>query len=369
MRTKLLGLALATLAFTACESEESDDGGGAAGGTGGQGSGEAPLQCDSDGYVAFDTANFQNQIARVQAVADMSNAMKTAAAAEPFSASAVHDAFVEARRLYQETASLQDKVKGRVDDHLADKPTVGAEIDATVIEWLEKGAAAQDALEATVARQWVEKSLTGFFFLSVHHEMVAGAAKNWDEAFGYFGAPADNTEGERKGLSSVLTKRDGENGTTLVSEVFNGIVDGSCELAKALDEAGADTVDYAAVPALKAIVEQADLAMQKGLAFSAGHEAFEMVELQQELAADPANAEAQAEMWIKLAELDPYFRPIERLMMAKGGESRTRAEEIRAMLDAAWQGWETRDAAWMPDFDAAGVETRLEAEYGIDVKG
>lgn len=359
-------IALATFSVAACDSESSDD---QTNGAGGEVSGDLPPQCDSDGYQAFDAANYQNQILRIQAVADMTSAMKAAADAEPFSASAVHDAFVEAKRLYVETASLQEKVQGRTDDHLDGPPAVGVELDAQIVSWLDRGAAAQDALAATVSRQWVEKSLAGFFFLSVHHEMMAGARKNWDEAFGYYGAPADNAEGGRTGFSGVATKRDATNGTGLASEIFNGLVDGSCELAKALAETGTETLDLGAAPAVTAMIDATDQAMQRTLAFSAGHEAFEMAEVQQALATDAADTEAQAEMWIKLAEMDPFFQPIERLMRAKGGESKTRADEIRATLDAAWANWETRETGWMVDFDAAGIVTRLEAEFGIDVKG
>lgn len=357
------------LSLAACGGEEGDGGGGAAAGGSGPGTGDQPLQCSGDGYVAFDAANYQNQILRVGAYVEMNEKMKAAASADPFDPDANRAAFEQAKKLYEETASFRDKVKGRVDDHLPDKPNVGAELDARIIEWLDKGAQAQDGLAATIARQWVDKSLAEFFFLSVHHEMVQGATKNWDEAFGYFGAPEDNDEGGRKGLAAIATKRDGTNGTTLELDIYNGLIDGSCELARALAEAGTDKIDYTTVPALKGIVEDTDRAMQEVLAYSAGHEAFEMVELQQELAADPGDPEVQAEMWVKLAELDPYFRPLERLMIARGGDSKTRAEEIRALLDAAWQGWEARDGAWMPGFDAAGIVDRLEAEYGIDVKG
>jgi hypothetical protein len=237
------------------------------------------------------------------------------------------------------------------------------------MEWLAVGEAAEDALTATVARQWVDKPLGHFVFLSVYHEMVAGKTDKWDEAFGYFGAPVDNAEGDRAGLAGVLTKRDGTNGTSLAAQGYNGLLDGSCALAEGLQAADAESLSWADVPQVKTAVEGVDRVIQEALAYSVAHEAFEMAELQETLAATPDDAEAAAEMWIKLAELDPYFRPIEALMTAAGGESATRAAEIRAALDAAWAGWEARDGSWMGLFDADGVVERLELEYSIDVKG
>mgnify|MGYP007096626932 CR=1 FL=1 len=329
---------------------------------------ERPLQCEADTYAAFDAVNYQNQVLRVAAHAEIATAL-SAATAEPFDAATSNAAFAAARATYVDTASLQEKVQGRLDDHLVGQPATGAALDATLMAWFEVGATTDDPLAATVARQWIEKTLIDFFFLSVHHELVDGAASHWDEAFGYLGAPVDNAEGARRGLALVATKRDATNGTALEATLYNGMIDGGCALAEALAAAGTDSVAWDTVPALKVIVDELDLEMQKTLAFSVAHEAFEMAEVQEMLAANPDDADAQAEMWIKLSELDPYFRPIERLMTAKGGASATRAGEIRAMLDIAWGAWEARDSAWMIAVDAAGIVERIEAEYAIDVKG
>ncbi len=348
-------------ALWACDDGADDDGPGTTGG-------ERPLQCEADSYAAFDTANYQNQLLRVGAHGEIAAALSEATS-EPFDPEACKAAFVDAKARYEGTASLREKVQGRLDDHLSEPPAVGAELDETLDHWLEVGATTDDPLEAVVARQWVDKTLVHFFFLSVYHELVQGAPDKWDEAFGYFGAPIDNAESGRKGLAAVATKRDATNGTALAPTIYNALLDGSCALAEALEAAGADGVEWAAVPELKAAVDEIDRAMQHALAFSVGHEAFEMAEIQEALAADPDDAEARAEMWIKLAELDPYFRPLEALMNAAGGDSATRAGEIRAMLDAAWAGWADRDGAWMADIDASGIVERIEAEFGIEVKG
>ncbi len=71
-------------------------------------------------------------------------------------------------------------------------------------------------------------------------------------------------------------------------------------------------------------------------------------------------------MRIKLSELDPYFRPLERLMEHAGGMSASRAQQIRSELDAA--ALDTTDG-WMTTFDPQGLIDSLEAEFGIDIRG
>lgn len=322
--------------------------------------GDAPPQCDTAEYIAFDQANHANQDLRVQAYVDML-ALMNEAKENPALA---NEKFSAAEELYLNTASLADKVQGRTDDHLAEQPNVGADLHATLLAGFDAGKAATTSLEVNLAKQAVDKTMIDFFFLSVHHEMVQGAKKNWDEGYGYFGSGPANAEADLKGFASVAKKRDDANGTSLRATIFNGLIDGSCELAKALEAEKADKIDVTAHDALWTIIEETDLAMQKVLAFSAGHEAFEMVEIQEDLAADPANQELIDEMYVKLAELAPYFRPLERIMNEKGGESATRASDIRAEIDAALSDG---TGAWVATFDAAGVLEALEAEYSIDV--
>jgi len=354
-------IGLAVLAALGCGEDAADAGANPAG--------AAPAACASGEYVPFDAANYDNQRLRLGAYVQMVAGMKGAAVATPFDAATARSAFEEARRLYEETAALREKVRGRGDDHLDGAPAVGVELDRRIVKWLLAGAAADTGLEATVAAQWVDKSLIEFFFLSVHHEMVAGARSNWDEAFGYLGAPEDNDEGGRVGLAGVASKRDAAGGTSLAQAVFAGIVDGRCALGRALTASGSESIDPGADADVSAAIAFVDGALRETLAYSVGHEAFEMAELKAALANAPDDPALHAEMWIKLAELDPYFRPLERLMVAAGGASKTRAEAIRVTLDAAWAGWSDRETAWMADFDAAGVIERVEAELGIDVRG
>ena len=308
-------------------------------------------QCMSAEYIAFDPANYANQTLRVGAYDDMLARMKEAEM-DPTTAAAK---FAEARTLYEETASLRSKVMGRIDPH--NDAAIGAELDAEIIEGLDEGAAATTALEANLARQKVDKTMIHFFYVSVFYEMTVGARKNWDEAFGYYnGGSSTNEEASRKGLASVATKRDGTNNTTLAETIFNAIVDGSCELATALHEQEVEELDYTTVPALKSVVEQADEDMQKVLAYSAGHEAFEMVELQGDL----STVEAMNEMWIKLAELDPYFKGVEPHM------STPKQVAIRAAIDAAWAD---PTGAWMATFPAQMIVEDLAAEFSIDIRG
>jgi hypothetical protein len=326
----------------------------------GEGEGEGPPQCGSVRYVAFDEANYENQQLRVGAHTQMVALMD--AAKEDASKAAAN--FADAEELYTDTASLADKVAGRNDHHLSDTPNVGADMDADIRAALAAGAAATTELEANLAKQVVDKSLTEFFFLSVHYEMVLGARDKWDEAFGYFGATDDNAEGDAQGFAAVAKKRDAGNGTTLREEIFNGLVDGSCELAKILEAEGTESIDVTQHESLWSIVEETDLAMQKVLAYSAGHEAFDMQQLQEDLTAAPGDAALEGSMQVKLAELKHFFLPLERLMTAAGGESDTRATMIRGEIDAAEAA---ADNSWMASFDAAGVEQALEAEYAIDI--
>ncbi|MCK6545916.1 hypothetical protein L6R52_08610 [Myxococcota bacterium] len=321
---------------------------------------DEPRQCGTAEYIAFDAANHTAQDLRIGAFAQMTTLMAESYAGT-FDAATATAKFTAAEALYQDTAELRAKVQGRKDDHFAEQPAIGVELDATIMAGLEQGKTATTALAAKIAKQTVEKTLVHFFFLSVYHELVQGQAAKWDEAYGYWGAPSDNAEAGRKGFASVATKRDADNGTNLAAQIFNGIVDGSCELAKALEAADAETIDWKAVPAVKAIVDDVDLRMQEVLAYSSGHEAVDMLELQSSLS-DPKSVE---DMWVKLAELDPYFRPIEALMTAKGGESAARAARIRARIDAAWAD---PSGAWMSTFEAQAIIDELEAEYGIDIK-
>lgn len=327
--------------------------------------GQRPIQCRSADYVAFDVTNHTNQTLRIQAYVDMVTTMKAAESAEPFDATVAATNFAEAQRLYQETASLQEKVKGRTDDHFDDRPVVGAAIDAAIAAALTQGANATTGLEATLARQTVDKQLVHFFYLSVFHEMQLGQRGKWDEAFGYVGMASDNAESERKALAAVATSRDATNNTDYANRIFNGLIDGACALTEALHSGNVEEVNMQSVPALKAAVDAVDADLQRVFAFSAGHEAFEMAGIRATLLTNPTD-ELKSDMWIKLSELDPYFQPLERLMLRKGGEPEMRAMMIRAAIDAAWA---SSNDDWMTSFEAQAIVQALEAEFNIDIKG
>ena len=330
-------------------------------------------QCSSNTYVSFDSGNHANQEVRLQTHASLGSLMKEAAALHADgNTSGAAQKFSEAKALYTDpvaSAKLQEKVQGRLDEHLAGAPSQGDRLDGTIIAWLDKGAAATNELEATIARQWVDKTLTEFFFLSVHHEILAGTKKNWDEGFGYYGSGVDNAESNLLGLAQTAHKRDATNGTNMEAEIYNGLIDGSCELGTELQASGADALELSSVPALKALVDDIDMNMQLVLAYSAGHEAFEMAEV---LEASPRD---DAELFIKAAELIPFFLPLERIMLERGGESAERAKQIRGYLDAMPVSdpatLDVTDTTWI---DALGdapqnIINALEAEYGIDIKG
>lgn len=316
------------------------------------------LNCSSSAYIAFDSANHANQDIRLATYADMNDLMKAGE-------------FTAARELYQDadaSAKLQEKVQGRKDEHIADAPVQGERMDATILAWLDAGAATDDELVLGVAKQWVDKTLGEFFFLSVHHEILAGARKNWDEALGYFGSSTDNDEGDLIGLASTAAKRDGNNGTTLETDIYNNLILGACELDRALGADGESVGELSDAPDLQAVIDNIDVAMIEVLAYSVGHEAFEMEELAQATEVDAAK------LTIKAAELGAFFIPVERIMVERGGESATRAQTIRTLIDAMAdfdpEAPDFSDDSWMQDMGDAPatiIET-LETEFEIDIK-
>ena len=350
-----LGL-LITLLAAACGDSKS-----------GGNSNEIP-QCEANAYLAFDSANHQSQDIRVATYTQMlslMNAGNTVATAP--------QNFADAKALFLDattSANFREKVQGRTDDHLATQPLQGERLDSTIIAWLDRGAAASSDLEAKIAKQWVDKTFTEFFFLSVYHEMLIGERAHWDEAFGYFGSKSDNNEANLEGLALTLSKRDANNGTNLRAEVFNSIIDGSCELETALRAQGLDTIDVSMVSALNSLIESIDRKLQQALAYSVGHEAFGM-----QAVIDSGTPDDDT-MWIKLSELEPFFVPIERLMLDEGGTSATRATDIRALINMA-NFDQLTDTSWITTWsqeDSNGLTAPeriiqwLENEYGINIQ-
>jgi len=335
-----------------CGSDASDDGADPAVTT------TENLNCTSNEYVAFDSANHANQDIRLATYAEMNDLMKDGD-------------FDAAKALYLDadgSANLQEKVQGRVDEHMAAAPLQGDRMDATVMAWLDVGAASDDELVQGVAKQWVDKTLGEFVYLSVHHETLAGARKNWDEALGYYGSSTDNAEGDLRGLAATAAKRDGNNGTTLETDIFNNLILGACELDGALGAEAESIEDLGSVPELQAVVEDVDTAMLEVLAYSAGHEAIGM---QEKLAAAELDTDG---LIIKAAELAAFFLPLERVMQERGGDSAARAQEIRDAIDSMVEfdpaTPDFGDVTWMDDLGDAPqmIIDNLQVEFDIDIR-
>lgn len=327
----------------------------------------APQCDDPDGYVAFDMTNHESQDQRLSAYAEMLELM-SAAVDEDGGVDA--DKMAEAADIYLDdnaSANLREKVMGRVDQHDEDEPAVGEELDASLLAWLDFAKQADTALAARVARQWLDKTLLDFFFLSVHHELLEGTRETWDEAYGYYGSGPHNEEGERLGLSATATDRDDENGTNLSAEIFNALIDGACELDMALTDADTDQLDLADAEALSAIVQDIDGSLQKVLAYSVGHEAYEVAGLIE------AGADDLDELTVEAAELLAFARPLVRVMRSRGGDSKERAEELQQLLDVVPlsdpETLDLEDTGWIEEVDTDRIIELLEAEYDIEVLG
>lgn len=327
-------------------------------------------QCDMpDGYIAFDSSNHQNQDLRLAAFHEMTALMSAAVDDEGEVDTAK---FTAAKEIYTDetmSADLRTKVSGRIDEHVTGEPSQGDRLDATIIAFLEAGESAATALEAKVAKQWVDKTLQEFFFLSVHHELLAGDRAHWDEAFGYFGSQSDAAEAGLMGLASTASKRDGSNATDLLPETFNALIDGACLLETALTDEDVSELPVADVEGLEAVIEEIDGNVQKVLAYSAGHEAFEMLELIE------GGAEDTDSITVKAAELVPFFIPLERIMLDRGGDSADRAATVRAELDkmptadAQPDTAGLMDTAWIQEVNPQAIIDALDAEFMIEIKG
>lgn len=330
-------------------------------------------QCASSSYVAFDSANHANQDIRLAVHEEIVELLEDAAAdLDSDKASDAADKIAEARDLYEDgslSADFRTKVKSRVDEHLADEPSVGEQLDSTIVAWLDFAANASTALEASVAAEWVDKTIAEFLFLSVHHEMLEGTRENWDEGYGYYGSGPDNREGALLGFAAFALKSDGINGTNLEPTIYNNLIDGSCHIETALSDSGDDTLDMTAHDDLSDIVESIDMDMQRVLALSVGHEAYEMEE---GLEADDPDTDA---IIGETSELIPLFLPLERIMLERGGESAERAELIRELIDQMPlndpENVDLDDTSWIDDLGDAPEQIidALETEYDIEVKG
>lgn len=314
---------------------------------------DKPLQCDTSKYVAFDATNHAAQDQQLLAQKAMLDAMD-GTADDPSTAAA---SFAMAETSYK-SGTFQSDVQAVKETHFDPPRAVGNEIDQTIIRGLMRGKTATTAVEADTSTEIVAKGMMRFFYTAIHQGITAGNAASWDRAQTYFGSTEDLTSAEKTAFAAFAAERDGKNGTNLTALIFNGFLDGSCELAKELKAKNATEVNVADVATLKPIVEKMDADMQKVVAYYVAHEALEMNALKGQVRTNP-DPDLLDEMGVKLYELDLMFLAIEPLM------SMEKSMTIRGIIDGAKNdasgGWKTMIAA-------DTIVSTLEDEYGIDVR-
>jgi len=327
----------------------------------GCGSNEALLEdghnCGATSYTAFDAANHAAQDQRIAAQESMAALADEAAqnlADAPAKFAAIED-------LYLNTADLKLKVEGRADDHYPDDPaaaSVGKQIDQDIMNAIARGKAAQSALEVKIAQHIIDKRLTHFFYLSVYHELIEGTRGTYDEAFGYLGTGPKNDPQGLLSIAKIAAKRDAESGTTLESELFDEIIEGSCALDLRLLKDGVDTIDWKSDADYAHEVEEIDERMGKVLALSVAHEFF-----------TPLSSLDAEEATVLLYEGAYYFAAIEAAMKAMGGAAADDAAEIRKRLDAAMASVDAADPSWQATFDSDFIRDRVAAAFAVTPKG
>jgi hypothetical protein len=325
----------------------------------GQDPGQSALpQCAGTGYHAFDPANHASQDRRVEAFQNI-HVLLDQAQADPATAA---DRFTAAETLYQDSASLKAKVQGRKDDHLASKPETGKTLDQQIAAAFADGRAATTAFGVALARTAVEVPLLQFFYLSVYKELIGGAAKNWDEAFGYFGSGTDAKS--PKAIAMLMVDHDKQYGTKLYDEVVDGLVRGSCLLGQELEAKGVTEIYVETNPELWPLIQGVDRRLQVVLAAAASSAASRIAAVQSAAGGKAATVEQEQAAWLGLSELSHFLDPIERVMLEQGGESKARAEAMRQVLAAA--NYST--SAWLADFNVKIIVDGIEAEFGVTSK-
>lgn len=319
--SKALPVCVAALALGAC----GDDGG-------------TPQAADagaqSTEYEPFSADNFASQLARVAIYEEIVAARKAvgfdAAACGDLSSPAVGTLAEIYTRDDAGGGVLQAKVQGRKDDHQYNlDATIGADMDAVITTAISD--CFTGALAPKLAGQLVDKTLQWFFYASVYHELVlgiAGAEDKWDEAYGYYGL---GTDGDPRGISVTLIKRDDNFGTTLSGTVLGLFIDGHDQIASGVLDTMGQTVDTM------------DKNLLVAFAYSAAREFVEL----------PTDSDPD----VKLAEGIAFFNIIEAQMVDQAPADAT---YIRTQLDAASYATPT-------DIDAAGIASRIESAFGITV--
>jgi hypothetical protein len=312
-------------------------------------------RCTATEYLAFDPNNHAPQDLRLAKIDEML-ALFAEAQTTPADAAVKAAAIIS---LYEGTdAQLASKVAGRKDVHLVgDQAAVGVALDQTIRAAITELQAATTKVQVQIAKQKFEKAgLNRWLYLSIMQELYEPSLKHYDEAFGYLGTGATNAEAARKSFARIATKRDGNNATTLTAELFASLNDGACALEKALDAKAVtsmkkdDDADYAQV------VQQLDDKLQLVVAYSVGHEFFEI-----------KNSGSAA--LVQLYEADGYFQIIEPYLTAAGGAKAQLATDLRTALNAALVKAAADDTSWATDLNSIDPLGKLEAALSIDVKG
>ncbi len=318
----------------------------------------ASQRCQSPAeYLAFDAANHAPQDLR-QTKIDEIVALFDQAAADISKASANA---ATALNIYKDPgANLQAKVQGRLDMRYSPPRAVGAEIDKSITDAIEKMRTATDPHDVRVAKQYIEKAgFQRFLYLSVMEELLKEPSKkHYDEAYGYMGSGQTNAEAGRKGLARLATRRDANNGTTLAAELFALVLDGSCAIETALTSLNKETMAANENAQYAQLTQQLDTKLQLVFAYSVGHEFIDYIK---------AGTDAKT-AHIKLAEADGFLKTLEPSMIAAGGAKASLVTELRAAIDATLAAAKPDSTTWISTFKAQEFLDKLEAAFAIDVK-
>jgi hypothetical protein len=323
--------------------------------------GEVSERCDeaTAEYKAFDVTHHEPQDKRLVAIDEMM-ALFTQAENAPETA-ATQAAAIRAK--YKDpTTAIQAKVLGREDKHFSgDAATVGPALDAIIVRAIDALQAATTKQQVSLAKQSFQKAgMYRFLYLSVMEELYEPSFEHYDEAFGYLGTGASNTEAGRRGLAKLAASRDGDNGTTLNPELFALIKEGSCIIEEALKAKGTDSMEFGADEQYSRFVQRFDARLQSVFAYTMGHELFE-IDL------DKGNPD---KAYLELVETEGIFQTLEPYMKsAPAGSARANlAAKLRTRFDEAIAKAKAGDTTWITGLNATELLTELETAFAIDVK-
>lgn len=314
-------------------------------------------------YLAFDAANHAAQDLRLRYIDEMVKEFDDVAAAFSTSAAAAAADRVAAKYAAAD-ANLKGKVEGRKDLHYAAGDTrynVDADSDGKndMAEAVEDGIQglrnATSAHEVRVAKQVFQKGgLQRFVYLSVIEELKKPSKQHYDEAYGYLGTGPTNAA--PRGMAALAKSRDGNNGTTLQSELFSMVLDGACTLEKATFRLNKDAFELSEDSDYAAHVTLMDERLQVLFAYSVGHELHDMVVAQN----NPATSH------VKMAEAEGFLATLKPYLLQAGGQRAQFAADLEREINEAKA--ELNTSTWPSRFPAAQLLQTLEALYGIDVK-